>query len=366
MRLGIVGRCEPRGLGVQTSEVARHLVPDRVLLVEPRPAGWPQRAEWYECHDVTRAPWRQGQLPEGVVRSWLDGLDVVYTAESHYDDRLPSWCSAAGVTLVRHANPEQLAADEVEAAGDTVWWAATDWRLEYLPAGTRVVPMPVAVDRFPSRQATEDGPVRFLHSIGHQAQDDRAGSRCVSKAAQRVRARCELVVRCQDRRLDVNFRGAERVGVTVHRRGVDHYWEQYDGCDVLVLPRRYGGLSLPSQEAMAAGLALVMTDCSPNRTWPGLKVPVVRRSEVRMRCGPVEVCDADPDALADIMSRLAADRDELRRLQVEATAWAEANSWEALEPLWRAELSRARTGSIPQPEKSPHVHVCSVVADALL
>ncbi len=92
---------------------------------------------------------------------------------------------------------------------------------------------------------------------------------------------------------------------------------------------------------MAAGLVLVMPDCSPNEVWPGPKIPVAGRREVYMRPGLVEVCDPDPRSLAEIMSRLAGDRDELAALQAEARAWAEANSWEALEPLWREELGRA-------------------------
>lgn len=365
MRLGVIVRGEDRGLGSQTWEVARHLNPERVLLVEPRPAGWPIHAERFAEWPTTVAVWARGQLPERTVRQWLDGLDAVYTAESDYDPRMSGWCAAAGVTLVRHANPEQLAREEVEAAGGTVWWAATPWRLEHLPPGTRVVPMPVALDRFPDAQRSPEGdlaasrlsnwgggagrldqqdqhrPVRFLHSIGHQAQDDRAGSRVVSRAVQRVRYPCELWVRCQDRHPLVNFRLAHHVAVRTFRGGVDDYWRAYDGCDVLVLPRRYGGLSLPSQEALAAGLALIMPDCPPNDLWPGPKVRVAGWRTVHMRCGEVEVADPDPSHLAELMSWLAEDRDALAGLQREARAWAEANSWEALRGLWLAELRSA-------------------------
>lgn len=366
MRIGVVCRSEDRGLGLQTWEAARHLNPERVLLVEPRPAGWPIHGERFAEFRTTVVGWRRGCLPERDVRRWLDGLDVVYTAETDYDHRLPGWCSAAGATLVRHANPEQLGPDEVRDDG-TVWWAATPWRLEHLPAGTRVVPMPVALDRFPrtdnpANPAEPSGgedcgssyPVRFLHSIGHQAQDDRAGSRCLSRAIQRVTERCELVVRCQDRHPEVAFRLAGNVTVEMHR-GVDNYWDAYRGCDVLVLPRRYGGLSLPSQEAMAAGLVLVMPDCSPNEVWPGPKVRVAAYRTAHMRCGEVKVAVPDPEHLAEIMSRLAADRVWLAELQAEARAWAEANSWEALRPLWLAELESASSSPGSRPTSTVSV-----------
>jgi glycosyltransferase involved in cell wall biosynthesis len=185
-------------------------------------------------------------------------------------------------------------------------------------------------------------PVRFLHSIGHAAQDDRSGAEIFCQSVRRLHDACRVTVRCQDRRMNVPFKSkGPHVELDVRIGGVDNHWDQYRGQDVLVLPRRYGGLSLPSQEAMAAGLALVMTACSPNEVWPGPKVPVREVRRVRMRCGWVEVCDADPVALADVMARLARNPDEVSHWQAESLAWADRNSWEALRPLWLQELRRA-------------------------
>lgn len=208
-----------------------------------------------------------------------------------------------------------------------------------------------------------DGPVRFVHSMGHFAQDDRAGTQLVAHAVKLLRAPCRVTVWCQDRRPQTPFKVAGRgVSLEVRAGGVVDRWEQYRDGDVLVLPRRYGGLSLPSLEALAAGLVLVMPDCSPNEIWPGPKVPVRRRWRSRMRCGWVEVCDADPVALAATMRRLVEDRDELDRWKAESRAWAEANSWAALRPLWAAELESASLspgiratsgGSVPAAGLSP-------------
>jgi hypothetical protein len=284
-------------------------------------------------------------------------LDVVYTAEAVYDAELPMIAAEYGCVVVRHANPEQLGPEEIIEGDPTVWWSATPWRLEHLPAGTRVVPMPVAAAKI-ENPASAGGPVRFLHSVGHAAQEDRAGAAIVSQALRRLSIPCEVTVRCQDRRLNIAFRAKHPgVDVNVHEGGVDDHWSQYRGQDVLVLPRRYGGLSLPSQEAMAAGLALVMTDCSPNEIWPGPKVPVARRRTMSMRCGQVEMCDADPVALTEIMARLASDPGEVGKWQAESLAWAERNSWEALRPLWLQELSRACQSSSPGPAAANTVNV---------
>lgn len=342
MKLGIVARSEDRGLGLQTWEACRHLNPDRVLLVEPQPARWPLHRERYEPFDTTRVRWDGRTLHEDKVRRWLSGLDVVYTAESPYDERLPGWASDAGCAVVAHANPEMLA-DRTARNRWVTWWAPTRWRLQQLPFGTRVVPMPVATDRFPPRPAS-DGPVTFVHSAGHEAQYDRNGTRLVAEAIRGLEnLPCRLVVFGQDGGLP-KFRlrsGSANFDLETHPGGVVNYWDQYQGGDVLLMPRRYGGLCLPVQEALAAGMAVVMTDTSPNEMWPGPRLPVVEVQQMRTRCGDVGVHSADPEDLRTLMAKLVGDRDWLVCLQDEARRWAEKHSWEALLPRWRKELERA-------------------------
>src|SRR5690606_2061207 len=40
--------------------------------------------------------------------------------------------------------------------------------------------------------------------------------------------------------------------------------ELYKDFDAMILPRRYGGLCLPMNEALCSGLPVIMTDISPN------------------------------------------------------------------------------------------------------
>jgi len=106
-----------------------------------------------------------------------------------------------------------------------------------------------------------------------------------------------------------------------------------------VLPRRYGGLCLPVQEACAAGLAVLMPDLVPNGVWPGPRVPAEFLRKVTMPCGRVPVYDVKADVLAAAMDELA---DPVRRAEVqgESVAWAQAHSWEAQKPAWLNLLSR--------------------------
>jgi glycosyltransferase involved in cell wall biosynthesis len=347
MRLGIIAQSSDRGLGIQTWEACRHLEPERVLLVEPQGARWRRHRDRFADFETTIVKWDGRTLDEQTCRRWLDGLDVVYTAETPYDERLPRWAFDVRCAVAVHANPEQLHPRSTQTP-HVSWWAPTDWRIHQMPFGTKVVPMPVATERFgnaPAQQCDSGiaGPVTFVHSAGHEAQHDRNGTRLVAQAVRGLEnIPGRLVVFGQDGALP-RFRlrsGVANFELDLHPAGAENYWDQYRGGDVLLMPRRYGGLCLPVQEALAAGLAVVMTDCSPNEKWPGPRLPVVDSTPMRTRCGEVAVNSADPDDLRVLMEKLATDRDWLAELKAEALRWAAANSWEALLPRWRKEFER--------------------------
>lgn len=331
MHLGIIARSEARGLGNQSYEVAENLDPDRVLLIDPGPdKRFTQHPERYAAWPTTTARWTAGRLDPNVVRPWLDGLDVVYTAETPYDDRLPGWAKETGCRVVVHANPEFLSPSDARA--EVCWWAATPWRLGHLPADTKVVPMPVPDAPFLT-EPTER--VRFLHTAGWPAVSDRNGTGIVAEAARHMRSGAEVVIRGQHRDIE-RYR---HPGVTVEAGSVLDHWDLYRGCDVLVMPRRFGGLCLPVLEALAVGMPVVMGDCSPNEVWPGPRVPTVEGQTVATRAGLIPLHDTDPRALAATLDELATNREVLDKHRQEAAEWAAANGWDQLRPRWLAGLA---------------------------
>jgi hypothetical protein len=398
VRLGVVARMEAgRGLANQTWEVCRHLDPERVLLVDPgRDGRFTQHPERFTQWETTTVRWNAGRLDEQAVRKWLDGLSVVYSAETPYDLRLPQWAAEAGCGVVVQANPEFLSPTDAKAA--VTWWVATPWRLEHLPARTRVVPMPVPEPPFThpgarvagersaagERTTVSDGtgpagdgssrvaartdflgakvpnqrqfrhavntalaeatrrkaqprPLRFLHTAGWPAVADRNGTGVFAEAAGMTTVDADFVIRGQH----PDVTRYQRRGLRVEQRCTADYWDNYRDADILVLPRRFGGLSLPCLEAMAVGLPVVMSDCSPNEVWPGPRVPASSTATVGTRAGPLPLFDTDPRALAATMDELAANPEMVDKLRAEATEWAAANSWDALKSMWLEELARA-------------------------
>ena len=94
---------------------------------------------------------------------------------------------------------------------------------------------------------------------------------------------------------------------------------------VFVLPSRFEGMPNALLEAMAAGLAVVVTDASPGP----LEVVVNGVS------GLVVPTD-DPSALADALDRLAADPPLRERLGVAARNTLRQSDWPVVGPIWES------------------------------
>lgn len=353
MKLGLVARADCRGLGHQTWEFHRAMQPDRTLVVDmgPLARGFPLHPEWYPDGRVTAFDGHRFPDDDDLKR-FLDGLDVVFSAETPYDHRLCEWARDGGTAVVVQANPEFFGwATDPTRPTPTAFWNPTCWRTEHLPPGTEVVGVPVALDRFerlasPGDAAHKNDITTFLHVVGHSAMADRAGTRSVMMALRRVRCPMRVVFVTQDRRLP-SFAHPRHVRVERRLGGVTDYWNLYDGADVLVAPRRYGGLCLPAQEAMAAGLAVVMTDVEPQRsTWPIVPVTARPAGSIRTQAGDVGLVQADPVALAAVMDSLAEDRELLRTHREASTAWAATHSWDAMKPEYseRLEALSVRAG----------------------
>lgn len=366
MKLGIIARAEDRGLGIQSWEACRHLSPERVLVVDVQNGeGFDLHLDRYPGATVARLDphGMNGGLNEHLVREWLAGLDVVLSMETLYDWRLADWARDAGCVTVVQLNPEFFQHGHVDLPAPDVWWNPSTWRMDLLPSSVRHVPVPVALDRFcagrghdPELAATcpcqdgdschwrgddgwpiprHEGPLRALHVVGRPALRDRNGTELLAQAMRAIRpGKVELTVSTQGEHSAI--RGATTRGA------VENYWDLYDGFDVLVMPRRFGGLCLPVQEAMAAGLAVVMPDCPPNgEMWPVVPVRWRYRGEVPVPAGPMQLVLTDPLELAAVLSRLADDPVELAYARGQAAGWAETHSWAALLPLYEAELARA-------------------------
>lgn len=350
-RVGLIARGDDRGLGHMTWEFARHLNPAKVLGVAVTGSPWPNRWDRYDADRLTVVGWRPsqafasqgGSIADGdaEVRAWLDGLDVVYSAETFYDWRIVEWARQAGVATVLHAMPELLP-ELPPAHHPTLVWAPTSWRADRFRCD-RIVPVPVNVDvdRGPYTP-DERGRLRILHVHGTGAASDRNGTDALLAALRYVTADVLVTIRTQVNMAGLLPRLPSNVELVV-RGGGERYWTIYDDAELLVMPRRYGGLCLPVQEAAAAGLGVLLTDLVPNHDYPGVHlIPVHQRSTTfATPAGLIDVAEPDVEALAALIDLYATDPALVVRSRLGSIEWAAQHSWTALGPLYVRLLEQA-------------------------
>jgi glycosyltransferase involved in cell wall biosynthesis len=197
------------------------------------------------------------------------------------------------------------------------------------------MPMPVDRERLPWRERTH---ARVFWHPGAPAMLDRNGTDVVLNALHLVRTPTTVVISGSGREPGTTQIGRCTVILAAER---GDYWEGYDRADVLLLPRRYGGLSLPVQEALSAGLPVVMLDTGPYAGQGGvLTVPTTSARDMAMKGGTFPVYDTDPQYLADQIHELVDDPGLVVRASHAANATAEALSWDVWQRPWRQLLEQ--------------------------
>lgn len=334
LNVGLIVRCDNRGLGNQTWEVYRHLPYDKVLVLRDPGSerqGFEPHPERFPDGQVTFF----GRYGEGMVenecREFLDGLDVVYSAETYYDWRFCDWAKEMGVATVLHSNPEfYFHWREPKIPHPTAWWSATNWRSGNMPPGTRVVPMPVPLDRWDAPDF-DNNPRQVLHIGGLEAILDRNGTGLVTQVAEMM----------DDVEFLVTMQGRKKNKFT-YLRDTANYWEMYQNdAPLMLMPRRYGGLSLPTIEAIGAGKLVLMTDTDPNREWPIYPLPCSQQpQQLETQGGGVDLFQCDVNGMKNSIAHLL-DSGELPKLRRGSYEWAVRNSWENMIEMWEHELRLA-------------------------
>lgn len=330
MAWAMIARADNGGLASQTWEIHRHCHPDKTLVVDMGAKGrGPAHPERFPGARVAQG------YPSPDDWEWLlDGITRLFTAESVYshDHALPALCAARDVELVIQANPELW--DEAHRGPTTRVVLPTPWeadRVEY----ASVLAMPVARDRLPFRQRDTAETFLFPHA---PAFHDRNGLKIVLNALREIRVPCHVMIAgSSDRPIT-----RQRRNITLTYLGArDDYWSVYDEADVLLFPRRYGGLALPLQEAMSAGMPVLTLDLPPYAELlpKDCLLPALRPVNRPMKGGLFPVYDTRPALLARKIEWLVENPGAVKELSLASDRVAESLSWDVWGDQWRAMLT---------------------------
>jgi len=335
MRLGLIARADSRGLGIQCKAFHDHMHPTKTMVVDcPSLKPLPLRHDWYPG-----ATWIKGLPTAQDFRNWLRGLDVVYTAETGYNPSLWSEAERVSIETVLHTNFEFLDRND----RPTLWAAPSKWRYNEIPDPKTFLPVPVDLDRFTPNEATHA--TRFLHVIGRPAAHDRNGTTDLLKALHFIQSQITVTITCQEpghvRGLARQHRVSANPNVTLAIREGDtpDSAELYRDQDVLVLPRRFGGLCLPAHEALAAGLPVVMPDIEPNGWLPAEWLVPAQKTGTFQAKTRIDLHATDPQILAQKIDHFVQDPAFFTQAQKQARELADGLSWQTLKPRYEKVLA---------------------------
>lgn len=343
MRLGLIARANNSGLGVQTHEFYRHMAPVKTLVVD-----------WQSERPLTK---RLDRFPDATVidhaptatecLEFLQDLDVVFTCETAYNYDLFALAQGYEVSTVLQYNYEFLdyCWERPDLPLPTLFAAPSEWRYGDVPyANKTILPVPVATERFAPHESTRA--TRFLHIVGRPAIHDRNGTKDFLAALQFVKSDIEVTIHCQLSQMLEHRDIPGNVKLHIEHGDTKNYWDNYVNQDVLVMPRRFGGLCLPMQEAMGAGMPVIMPNISPNNVMlpSDWLVPAVQASQFMTKQRFIDVYETGAHCLAALIDKFASDEKFYVAAAAQARYLAELGSWESLMPTYTKVLQSITKG----------------------
>lgn len=338
MRVGLIARCDNTGLGVQSKEFFNH-IPCKALVIDfsgmvPGLDLLTPNLDWYPGQTVFK--WGsqhnlRGDIPRHIIAEFIKDIDVLFAMETPYDYNIFEMCRQRGVKTILQLNYEFLDFPSGLPAPD-LFAAPSLWNFENIPGNKTFLPVPVNTRNFTHARKGKT----FVHIAGRPAEHTRNGTDTFFKSLQYVENEIDVIVRSQ---CPINIPAVRsNVNLIIDFTNKKNYFENYTG-GVLVMPRKYGGLCLPINEAIAAGMPVIATDISPNNTWLPADWLVSSNHVTSFQCKKhVDVYEADPIALAKKIDEFC-NPEFYDAAITKSFRMRDVVSWEKLLPLYQNTLN---------------------------
>lgn len=323
VKVGIIGRADNTGLGVETWEFCRHFPGAKVMIVS-----FAFIKEFEQIYKLHLERFYKPEVVSGIpseheLRIFLSNVDVLFTIETPYNPKTYEIAREMGVKTVLRVNYEWL---EHRSRPD-LYIAPSLYHFDEIPEPKVYLPFPINREVLPFKLRKKAK--KFIHIAGNmKAGYDRNGTDAFLEAIPHIKSNIEIIIKsqvpieCRDPRV--------RVDVCDH----ENYWEIWEDADVLVSPRRYAGQSLPLNEALSLGMAVVMTDMAPqNEFLPNdFLIPATHKKPLMIKQN-IEIAEINPKDIAAKIDEWAG-KDIKKYSQISdniASAW----SWEALKSKYQ-------------------------------
>ena len=312
MKIGMIVFANNSGLAAQTRRLVEMVRPQRLLIIDSTPfsKNKEQHLDWYDGYEsiVTH-----GFPKNHEIFRFVDGLTHVFSCENPYNFYLLYLCNQRGIKSYIQSNYEfceNLNNPHLPLPTSFLmpsYWMFDDMVHRFGEDRVMYLPPPIDAKEFADaakKNLSRKGKKRFLHVVGTLAFKDRNGTVDLLNAMKFSKGDYELVITSQHE-LPEKYKSSDpRVKFEIGNK--ERNEDLYMDFDALILPRRYGGLSLTTNEALMSAMVIVMPDISPNHElldneWlvPAEKKTVIHAREI------IDVYGVDPQRLAAKMDKLA-------------------------------------------------------------
>lgn len=347
MKLGLICRADNTGLGVQTHDLYKFLQPHRTYVIDLTKVN----AEMGKTTALFKDRYPDAKFIDGFpnpsdVENMLTDIDVLFTVEIPYNYDLFALAKLRGVKTILHYNYEFLDyLEQPNLPAPDLMLAPSIWHFDDVKAYTeqhyiklRYLPPPVDRKLIPFYQRTAAN--HFVHVAGHKTFMDRNGTEVVMESLKYIRSDITVTIHTQSKEVAADiakYEVPENVTLNVLDTEVKNYQDIYNNhnYDVLLLPRRYGGLSLQLNEAMSAGLPVIMPNVSPNNSIlpQAALIDVEDAIPIRTRTA-LDCFEISPKKLATKIEQLHANTKLVTNLSIASDHAADKISWDNMLPKY--------------------------------
>ena len=320
MRIGIIGRADNTGLGIETWEFCRHFPEAKVMIVEYESLYPGQIYKIYP--ERFNNPVIISERPvESDLEAFFKGIDVLFTIETPYYPKAFDIARRMGVKTILRVNYEWF-----RDYRPNFYISPSLYHFNELPEPKVYLPFPINRKVLPFKLRKKAK--KFIHIAGNmKAAYDRNGTELFLQAIPHIKSNIEIIIKsqvpivCADKRV--------RVDVCNH----ENYFDIWEDADVYVSPRRYAGQSLPLNEAMSLGMAVIMTDLTPQNDFlPKELLIKPLKVNTLMINREIEIADIDPKDIASKIDEIA--NKDISKYSKISNHIAQAWSWQTLKPRY--------------------------------
>lgn len=342
MKVGSVVYCTDQGLGLLARDFYENDIVTDVVIVQHKSRV--NNYGWYPQHTpILTQPCHFDNWLR-TVQALIDRVDAMLFFETPFVWEAIAYCKRQGkksfLMTMYECTPKEIPVEP------DVYLCPSDLDYNYFSNKPNCVRINVPVRVNWKKRTTAEV---FVHNAGHGGLKGRNGTIDVVAAMHLTKSPARMIIRCQDPTTllhpsePIHLQNRYYPPNTEVRIGTFDRDTLYDEGDVFVFPERFNGLSLPIQEAYAAGMLIMATDRYPNNTYlpsPPL-LPIYYTSlnqSVSSRFLTFTESFVDPKAIAQKIDEWYGK--DIQQYSLEGADWATSNSWKILGTRYKEILSK--------------------------